>query len=116
MTFSTNSRVGRRLSKHLRAKPSPTVYGPQLGDLLVMGEADEVVVADDVLAPHQERTDVPTPVLNEAHGHVVGRSLQASSTSSTFFLRTDGEDEIPSGMDRRRRAWAPGGPCSTGAQ
>ena len=75
MTFSTNSRVWEEVVEALAAKPVAHGVRAQLGDLLVMDEADEVVVADDVLAPHQERTDVPAPVLNEAHGHVVGQIL-----------------------------------------
>ena len=56
---------GQQVLEALDREPVPNGVGPDLGDLLVVSEADQVVVVNDVLAPYQERTDVPTPVLNE---------------------------------------------------
>ena len=59
-----------------------------------MHEADQVVVVDDVLAPHQERADVPAPILDDAHVHVVGQVLARPLHQLRLLLGTDGEDEV----------------------
>ena len=59
-----------------------------------MGEADQVIVVDDVLAAHQERADVPPTVLDEAHGHVVGQILASGFDLSRLLLGADSENKI----------------------
>ena len=66
----------------------------ELSDLLVVDEADEIVVHNGVLEPDEERRHVPPPVLDEADIHVEGQVLAGPSHLLGLLLAPDREYEI----------------------
>ena len=65
-----------------------------LGDLLVVDEADEVVVEDEFAGADEQGGDIAAAIDDRAHDDVIRQSFDRGAHGIRFLLGADGDDDV----------------------